>query len=96
MCKISSNILLSGNIVDAVAHVESSRIDPQIDRGFFMNHPEKVFYKRDASHLEKQAYGLVGSKTAITEVKLESDGKVFWTRRLTWDPAKGKRPTTTF
>ena len=94
MYEFNGSILLSGKIVDEDAHAKSARTDPQIDREYFMNNPGEVFRLREASQLEKRAYGLEGSPTAITEVKLETDGVLFRTRRLTWDPARGKRPPT--
>lgn len=88
-------IHISNTIHDHEAHRMSLQTDPVKDREKFANSPGMLQFVRPASLYEKMAYGLKGSNTAITEVSLvQRSPGVVGTARLTWDPAKGKRPSS--
>ena len=92
MTNFDVHLHLSDTIEDPAAHHESNVVDIRRDRKTLDSNGGQGFV-REASRLERQAYDLGDSPTAITEVSLvEVDGQV-GLHRLTWDPAKGRRPT---
>jgi len=92
---IRINHFLKGNLLNKDAHRKSAEIDPRIDMAYFQTNPLTRYRERPASNDERKAYGFGDSPTAITEVSLINYGGLCAIHRLTWDPAKGKRPTTT-
>ena len=94
MDKLHVNFHLSDTTRDRDAHIQSARIDVAQDRRAFLAMPEIKNFVRMASHLERLAYGLGDSPTAITEVSLVEVNGRLGIHRLSWDPAKRKRPKT--
>lgn len=94
MEEITVNMNLAGTIVDAEAHQLSGVVDVAIDRLILAENPGTERYCRPATELERVAYGMGDSPTAITDVtEVVVHGQVA-IHRLTWDPAQGKRPRT--
>ena len=94
MTSFDVHLHLSDTIRNRDAHHKSNLVDVERDRKTLEANGFQDFI-REASQLERKAYALGSSPTAITEVALvEVDGNVCL-HRLTWDPEKGKRPRTT-